>query len=66
MTIHHRPGDPRNDDASRLWAAVNRSGPRRDPLESAQLTIALALVAAFIFGCIAGTIITAYILGAMQ
>lgn len=65
---HNKPDhrERAQDEATRLWAASQGLHPRRDPLESAQLTIALTLVAGFIFGCIAGIIITAYILGAMQ
>ena len=64
---HNKPDhrDPAQDEATRLWAASQGLHPRRDPLESAQLTVALALGAGFVFGCIAGMIITVFLLGAM-
>ena len=47
-----------------LWNQHLRH-PRRDPLESVQLTYALWLAIGFLAGCVAGGYFTAFILGAM-
>jgi hypothetical protein len=58
--------NPRNDVATRLWAASQGLHPRRDPLESKQLGYALAMAFGFVAGVTAGMIIAAIFLGAMQ